>query len=207
MNARKNIVCQSLISLLKDAIFYKNPENPSRIDLILTNNPRSFRNFWVIDASLSDFHRMVVTAMKTSSEGLKRRVINYWDYKSFENKLFREELLFELSNLTLDTTRWFWRVYWNISKIYKSLCPNQIQVCTAQLPFVNKILSKSIMHRTRLSNKYLRNKTDENKRNDAKQRNYRVPLLRKSRIEYYSSQDGYYWQLNVLESSKTFSIR
>ena len=77
MNARKNIVCQSLISLLKDAIFYKNPENPSRIDLILTNNPRSFRNFWVIDASLSDFHRMVVTAMKTSSEVLKRRVINY----------------------------------------------------------------------------------------------------------------------------------
>ena len=41
---------------------------------------------------LSDFHRMVVTVMKTSFERLKPRVINYRDYKSFENKIFREEL-------------------------------------------------------------------------------------------------------------------
>ena len=40
--------------------------------------------------------------MKTSFENLKPRVINYRDYKSFENKLFREELLFELSNSVLE---------------------------------------------------------------------------------------------------------
>ena len=40
--------------------------------------------------------------MKTSFENLKPRVINYRDYKSFENKLFREELLFELSNSALE---------------------------------------------------------------------------------------------------------
>ena len=45
---------------------------------------------------------MVVTVMKTSFEILKPEVINYRDYKSFENKLFREELLFELSNSTLE---------------------------------------------------------------------------------------------------------
>ena len=39
---------------------------------------------------------MVVTVMKTSFERLKPRVINYRDYKSFENKLFQEELLFEI---------------------------------------------------------------------------------------------------------------
>ena len=43
---------------------------------------------------------MVVSAMKTSFERLKPRVINYRDHKSFENKLFREELLFELSTST-----------------------------------------------------------------------------------------------------------
>ena len=45
---------------------------------------------------------MVVIVMKTSFERLKLRVINYKDYKSFENNLFREELLFELSNSTLE---------------------------------------------------------------------------------------------------------
>ena len=38
-----------LKSLLKDATLYKNQENPSSIDLILTNNPRSFQNPCVIE--------------------------------------------------------------------------------------------------------------------------------------------------------------
>ena len=88
--------------LVKDATCYKNPENPSSIDLIVTNNPRSFQNSGVIETVLSDFHSMVVTIMKTFFERLKPRVINYRDYKSFENKLFREKLLFELSNSTLE---------------------------------------------------------------------------------------------------------
>ena len=48
-----------LKSLIKNAACYKNPENPSSIDLILTNNPRSFQNSCVIGKGLSDFHRMV----------------------------------------------------------------------------------------------------------------------------------------------------
>ena len=39
--------------------------------------------------------------MKTSLERLTPRVINYRDYKSFENNFFRKELLYELSNVTL----------------------------------------------------------------------------------------------------------
>ena len=45
------------------------------------------------------------------------------------------------------------------------------------------------MHRTRFRNKYLRNKTDENKRKYTKQQNYCVSLLRKSKREYDSSLD------------------
>ena len=49
---------------------------------------------------------------------------------------------------------------------------NQKFVRDNYLPFINKTLSKAIMHRTRFRNKYLRNKTDENKRKYTKQRNY-----------------------------------
>ena len=38
-----------LKSLLKDTTLYKNQENPSSIDLILTNNPCNFQNPYVIE--------------------------------------------------------------------------------------------------------------------------------------------------------------
>ena len=50
-----------LKSLIKDATCYKNPENPSSIDLILTNNPCTVQNSCVIETGLSDFHRILVT--------------------------------------------------------------------------------------------------------------------------------------------------
>ena len=52
---------------------------------------------------------------------------------------------------------------------------------------MNKELSKEIMHRTRLWNNFLRNRSDENKRKYSKQRNYCVSLLRKTKKNYYSN--------------------
>ena len=75
--------------LIKDAFCYKNPENPSRIDLILTNNPCSFHNCCAIETGLSNVHRMVVILVKTYFERLIiPRVENHRDNKSFENKIF-----------------------------------------------------------------------------------------------------------------------
>ena len=74
-------------NLIKDATCYKNPENPSCIDLILTNNPNSFQNSGVIETGLSDFHKMTVTVMKTTFEKLKPNIIHYWDYRKFRKNL------------------------------------------------------------------------------------------------------------------------
>ena len=40
--------------------------NPSRIDFIITNNPNSFQNTSTFCTGLSDFHKLVVTVLKTS---------------------------------------------------------------------------------------------------------------------------------------------
>ena len=76
------VICGSyeFENLLKDATCYKNPENPSCIDLILTNNPNIFRNSGVIETGLSDFRKMTVTVMKTTFEKLKPNIIYYRDY-------------------------------------------------------------------------------------------------------------------------------
>ena len=71
---------------------YKNPERPSCIDLFLTNCPHSFQNSCVIETGLSDFHKMVVTVMKTTYRKLEPRIVYYCAFKCFCNNSFKESL-------------------------------------------------------------------------------------------------------------------
>ena len=80
-------------SLIKVPTCVKNPENPSCIDLILTNNPLSFQSSGVIESGLSDFPKMIVTVMIT----------HFGDYNTFCNDHFREHLSSALVMENLDT--------------------------------------------------------------------------------------------------------
>ena len=53
-----------LKSLNKEATCYKNPNKPSRIDLILKNSPRSFFNTETYFTGLSDCLKLVLSAFK-----------------------------------------------------------------------------------------------------------------------------------------------
>ena len=57
----------------------------------------SFKDSCVVETGLPDFHRMTATVMKGIFEKLQPRVVNYRDYKYFENVRFRADLLSELS--------------------------------------------------------------------------------------------------------------
>ena len=87
----------NLTSLIKQATCHKNPNNPTCIDLILSNTPRSFQSTCVIETGLSDFHLMTLTVMKKSFRKFHPRLINYRSYKNFSNEAFRECLLEKLS--------------------------------------------------------------------------------------------------------------
>ena len=75
---------------------FKNPENPSCIDLILTNKPKSFKNTTVIETGLSDFHKMSLSVMKCAFLKKKPNIIMYRSYKHFSNDEFRSALISEL---------------------------------------------------------------------------------------------------------------
>ena len=92
----------NLKNLIKEPTCYKSPNKPSCIDLMLPNKPRSFRYSCVIETGLYDFDRMTVTVMKATFEKLQPRVVNYRDYKYFENFRFRADLLFELSKENIE---------------------------------------------------------------------------------------------------------
>ena len=55
----------SLKILVMDPTCFKSTENPSCIDLMLTNRHRSFQCTTAIEIDLSDCHKMTVTVMKT----------------------------------------------------------------------------------------------------------------------------------------------
>ena len=176
-----------LTSLIKEPTCFKNPENPSCIDLILTNQHKSFQNSCTYETQLSDFHLMTVSVMKTSIEKLMPKVIKYRDYKFFNNEIFRENLIKKLANKHNDSLFEFVSIaYQTLNELAPS---KQRFVRGNQSPFINKEYSKAIMTRSRLRNKFWKLNTPENRQAYSKQRNYCVSLLRKTKRNYYNNLD------------------
>ena len=66
----------NLKSLIKQPTCYKNPDNPTCVDQLLTNAPLSFQSTCVLETRLSDFHLMTLTVMRKSFKKLQPRIIN-----------------------------------------------------------------------------------------------------------------------------------
>ena len=87
----------NLSSLIKEPTCYKNPDNPSSIELTLKNSPRIFQGSCVMETGLSDFHRMTVTIMTAIFPRLPPKIRTSRNYNKFYNLNFRETLVKELS--------------------------------------------------------------------------------------------------------------
>jgi hypothetical protein len=183
--------CESynLKSLISTPTCFKNPENPSCIDLCLTNTPRSFQNSCVIETGLSDFHKMTVVVNKSSFQRLKPKVIIYREYKNFTNESFLSELIKKLSTESFNDDDPSKFLHICLDSLNRHAPCKRKFVRGNQSPFMNKSLSKAIMTRSRLRNSYLKNRTGENRQKFVEQRNYCVSLLRKTKKTYYSNLD------------------
>ena len=82
-----------LKNLIKEPTCFKNPENPSCIDLILTNRSRSFQNSCNVETGLSDFHKMTLTVMKNSFQKYKPRIKNFGTVGIFKT-MFSEKICY-----------------------------------------------------------------------------------------------------------------
>ena len=133
---------------------------------MLTNFNRSFQNSCTIETGLSDFNKMIVTVLKIYFQKWEAKVINCTDYRNFSNEEFRQQLL----NDTLKTTQngdivscesflSFWQ------RALDSRAPNkQKYVRSNHSPFINKTILKSITDRSRLRNKFLKTRFNEDKK-------------------------------------------
>ena len=67
----------------------KSVNNPTCVDLLISNKEKCFKSATAIDTGLSDFHKMALVVLKKKSERAKPRVITYRDYRHFDGNSFR----------------------------------------------------------------------------------------------------------------------
>ena len=66
-----------LKSLNKEPTCFENPNNPSCIELFLTNRSRYFQNTSTTETGISDIYKLVVTVLKMFYKKQKPKIIQY----------------------------------------------------------------------------------------------------------------------------------
>ena len=92
-----------LIGGYNEPTCYKNPLNPSCIDLFFTNNVNSFQKTFVLETGLSDFRKLIGTMMKSHIPKQKSNIIKCRKYKHFTKNKFEKEILNKLSKCNKET--------------------------------------------------------------------------------------------------------
>ena len=199
--AKENTHLQSMIqaynlnNLIKEPTCFQS-NNPSQIDLILTNQKSMYTFSNTFETGLSNHHKFVSTISKSGSfKGTPRK--GYRFYKSFNIDNFKSILNQKLNNLSST-------IYDNIEETFLSLlnkhAPRKKKILRHNNgPFMTKELQKEIMKRSKLKNKYNKKRNYENWFLYKKQRNYCLSLMKKTKKAYFA-------KLNIKEigDNKTF---
>ena len=148
---------------IKQPTWFKNLENPSCIDLILTNKPQSFHSTCVIETRLSDFHKMTVSVLKMHFRQLRPKVISYRGFKKFERFMDSPYLALNIQNIYYTKNPdLFFNVYQN--ELNHRAPREKKYIRGNNKPFMTKTLSKFIMEKKRfIKFFFVKNPTNENR--------------------------------------------
>ena len=141
-----------------------------------------------METGLSDFHKMTISVLKMHFRKLPPKVISYRDFKNFENDRFMNSLQSALNNQNSNYVK-NPDLFFNIChRVLDKHAPRKKKYIRGNnKPFMTKALSKAIMQRTRLRNKFLKNPTNQNRLSYTKQRNFCLSVLRKEKKEYFAN--------------------
>ena len=152
----------SLRSLIKKNTCFKSKNNPSCIDLILTNRVNCFQNSSTLETGLSDFHHLVLTVLKTTFRKKPPKKVLYRNYKNYSEQKMLNDLNFSLAGVDLNLM-----THDDFDDLLLKICDQNAPLKMKYVrgndqPFVTKDLKKEHMKRTRLLNKYRKNRNAEN---------------------------------------------
>ena len=138
---------------------------------MLTNKPHCFQKTSTVVTGLSDFHKMIISCLKTTFKKIPPKKIIFRDYKKFDEQNFLHDLdqqmikgkFYEVKNM-----------YESFSDTFKAVvnkhAPLKEKIVRGNnAPFMTKELRKAIMNRSRLKKKYQDWPSRENFKNWKKQ--------------------------------------
>ena len=175
----------NLRNLVKEKTCFKSIHNPSCVDLFLTNCYRSFQKTVAVSTGISDCHKMIITVLKTTFQKAKPKEIIYRSYRNFNEYAFREHLRYNLQGCEN-----YSKFESKILEVFNQHAPIKKRIVRAnEVPYMTKNLRKAIANRSRLENRYYRDKSEESLRAYRKQKNFCSRLYKMERKRYYTSLD------------------
>ena len=172
-------------NLVKEPTCFKSIENPSCIDLFITNSYQSFQNTTTVATGLSDFHKMTVTVLKTTFPKVKPKVITYrtrYDPLDLENAL--------KENLEGMVEKTYENFENRVNNSYNSVSAEKRRTVRAnEKPWVTKEMRKEIMYRSQLENRKFKFGREEDFIAFKRQQNYCNRLYHRARKEYCDKLD------------------
>ena len=153
-------------NLLDKSTCYKNPTKHSCVDLILTNRLRSLQNSCTFKAGLSDLHKMTLTVLKSFFAKQKPWVLNYHNYKFFNNTLSGDQVLNKLRKSYLQINdkglKHFKETCLSVANTIALL--KSMFIRTYQATFINKEIQRGVMVRWKLRKKFLKSRSESDKK-------------------------------------------
>ena len=163
-------------------------------DVIMTNKKRSFNNNCTVATGISDYHSMVLTIMRANYEKLKPITIQYCSYKNFDEDKFIQDLQ-KLPFIHCKQIENKDAAYDLFKSVFKTIVDQTAPLKTkfirgTHAPFMNKELSKAIMHKSKLHNMHKKLKTKEACEAFKRQRNKCVSIKRKNIRSHFTELAG-----------------
>ena len=176
----------SLSNLVNRKTCHKNLSGTT-IDIMLTNRPNCFQKTSTVVTGLSDFHRMIISCLKTTFKKLPPKKTIFKDYKKFDEQNF----LYDLDQQMIKGK--FYKeknMYESFSDTFKAIVNkhaplNEKIVRGNNAASMTKELRKAIINRSRLKKRYQDWPSRENFKNWKKLKNKCNKLCRKAKKNHF----------------------
>ena len=209
-NSANNLseICDTydLKQLIKDPTCFKSINNPTILDIILTNSPKSIKQTVNLSIGISDFHNYVSAALKLFCPSDEPRVVHYRSFKKFNDESYINDLKtapFHVSQIFDDVDDELWFHNTLLLQVIDNNAPwKQKTVKHKQLPYMNNNLRKAINVKAALRRKFQRSKCQLSWQNFKNQRNLVNKLKRSSLRKYFDencntekSKGKHFWEV------------
>ena len=175
-------------NIVKTKTCFKSIENPTCVDLIITDKSGSFQHTDVFETGISDDHKLVTIVMKAKFTKASFKYVHYRNYKNLNEQDFKLGLRGKLKVGAVDATyETFHNVYLNVLNKHAPIKPKVIR--GNQAPYITKAYRKTVMKRSELKTKYLKNSTFENFSKFRKQKKFCSRPYKRKRKKFLDKLD------------------